>query len=373
MIFFFFEADPTLTIDVGAACFGCSEKKENWACLKCYTVGCSRFRKSHGLDHFRTSGHCLAFSFSDFSFWCYSCESYFKSPNVRRVYEMAYANKFGVLPASPAPSNPQMNEEELKEYEDTPEKLSASVKQLAMLIKNSNAVVAYTGAGISTSAKIPDYRGPQGVWTLKERGLSSKMDITLEQALPTNAHMALVQLKKAGFLKFLVSTNVDGLHRRSGFGKDEMSELHGNCYIENCEKCKKEYLRTHDVAKGGANHITGNKCETCGDYLKDSIIHFGENLPEAEIHKTDQWAQKQDLSLVLGTSMRVSPACKFPLSTKNLVIVNLQKTPYDNQASLRIYAKTDVVLEMLMKELNLSIEDYDPASDPIKGNNQNGK
>lgn len=99
--------------------------------------------------------------------------------------------------------------------------------------------------------------------------------------------MALVELEKKDVMKFLVSTNVDGLHRRAGNSANRMAELHGNCYKELCEQCRKEYLRTFDVAVGRRDHKTGRKCSECGGHLIDSIINFGENLPESEVKSTE--------------------------------------------------------------------------------------
>ena len=206
-----------------APCAGCQQTEENWVCLRCFAVGCGRFRHKHGVQHFEDSGHCVAFSYSDFSTWCYACDSYIRNDALSIVHQLAYRSKFGMDP----PKRGHATEEEVQEYFDSPEEILRKVKALAQLVRESEHTVAYTGAGISTSAKIPDYRGPQGVWTLRDRGETPKMEVTLDQALPTKGHMALVQLKNEGAVKFLTSTNVDGLHRRSGFGAHEMSELHG--------------------------------------------------------------------------------------------------------------------------------------------------
>lgn len=142
--------------------------------------------------------------------------------------------------------------------------------------------------------------------------------------------MALVELEKTGIMKFLVSTNVDGLHRRAGTSEShvlthfilwfnslhsKLAELHGNCYLEKCTLCSKQYLRKFDVSKlPRPNHRTGRVCDDseCGGELMDTIINFGENLPDVEILNTMNHSSKSDLALVLGTSMRVSPACTYP-------------------------------------------------------------
>jgi len=198
---------------------------------------------------------------------------------------------------------------------------------------------------------------------MKDKGQPMPQGVSIEQAIPTLTHVSLVELQKKKLIKFITSTNVDGLHRRSGTAENEMAELHGNCYKEVCAVCNKEYLRSFDVTgEGTLKHFTFRKCEVagCGGNLRDTIIHFGEDLPVSELSKADEHARKSKLSLVLGTSMRVSPACNLPIipireNKGKLVICNLQKTPYDQEADLRIWAPTDVIFDMLMRELNVEI------------------
>eukprot|EP01106_Pelomyxa_sp_JSP_P001748 TRINITY_DN1266_c1_g1_i1.p1 TRINITY_DN1266_c1_g1~~TRINITY_DN1266_c1_g1_i1.p1 ORF type:complete len:196 (-),score=52.89 TRINITY_DN1266_c1_g1_i1:37-624(-) len=193
------------------------------------------------------------------------------------------------------------------------------------------------------------------------------MDITLEEAKPTAAHMAMAELVRRGVCQYVVSTNVDGLHRRSSIPPDKISELHGNCYIENCKKCHQEYVRTFDVGNQTDSHLhafdphaTGRKCEKpgCDGYLIDSIINFGESLPVGPTKKAVEMSRGADLAVVLGTSMRVHPACDMPPLAKNMVIVNLQKTPFDSQCVLRIWEKTDKFMATLMQALGIPIPVY---------------
>jgi len=321
-------------IDTKSPCSECKDVVENWICLTCYSVGCCRFKGAHALKHFETTKHPIALSFSDLSIWCYECESYIRNPKLSQVFQIAHKDKFKASSGSQTyviSNKGAMTEEELKEYFDDPQELDKKVKELAQLIRNSKHMVIYTGAGVSTSAKIPDYRGPQGIWTLQDKGIRPYLEVTLEQAIPTPTHMAIVELFKNGSMKFLVSTNVDGLHRRSGIPSNSISELHGNCYLESCSNklCGKEYLRNYDASSHRSDHFTGRKCDVCKSTLFDSIINFGENLPSKELEKAIFESGKSDLSLVLGTSMRVSPANKFPLEVLEnggkLVIVNLQK------------------------------------------------
>jgi NAD-dependent SIR2 family protein deacetylase len=268
-------------------------------------------------------------------------------------------------------------DEEIEEHFDDGDVVATKVRALAARIRASKHVVVYTGAGISTSAKIPDYRGPNGVWTLREKGLRPQMDITLEQALPTPAHMALVALQRAGLVRCVVSTNVDGLHRRSGLAPTELAELHGNCYIETCEMCHREYLRTFDVtalrARPSPQHYTGRTCDVngCTGKLRDSIINFGENLPDDQVNMAQEHAAAQDVALVLGTSMRVQPAASFPDAVRAnggaLVICNLQVTPFDKYATSVIRTRTDNLMGLLCEELGVAVPEYDAENDGIRG------
>jgi len=179
--------------------------------------------------------------------------------------------------------------------------------------------------------------------------------------------MSLVQLEKQEKLKYLISQNCDGLHRRSGFPPDKISELHGNSNLEKCSKCGQEYLRdfvaTANYLCSVHDHRTGRKCTLCGGELEDSIINFGESLPEAPLHRGFENAHKSDLCIALGSSLTVKPACHMAAQVgKNpngrLVIVNLQNTPYDSISSCRVYAKCDDFMKLVMAKLNLNIPEF---------------
>jgi len=163
---------------------------------------------------------------------------------------------------------------------------------------------------------------------------------------------------------------VDGIHRRSGLTASQITELHGNCYREVCGNCEKEYLRGFDVCKTVANyrnHKTGRKCE-CGGDLHDTIIHFMENLPKTELGIALQHSQMGDLAIVLGTSMMVNPAAQLPgLVVENggtMCIVNLQKTPFDSDARVRVFAKTDEFMRYVMEELG-ELDSIDTTFDAL--------
>ncbi|XP_060642146.2 NAD-dependent protein deacylase sirtuin-6 isoform X2 [Anolis sagrei] len=229
----------------------------------------------------------------------------------------------------------------LPESFDTPDELEEKISRLADLIREASNVVFHTGAGISTSSGIPDFRGPNGVWTLEERGLPAKFDTTFEGACPSPTHMALLGLQQAGLLHFLVSQNVDGLHVRSGFPRDKLAELHGNMFVEECMKCGK-------------------------GKLIDTILDWEDSLPDRDLHLASEASRKADLSITLGTSLQIKPSGDLPLLTKRkggrLVIVNLQPTKHDKHADLRIHAYVDEVMTKLMALLGLEIPKWTMAA-----------
>lgn len=274
----------------------------------------------------------------------------------------------------PSGSTSHKFKEEITEYQDKKDKILQDVKQTAELIKKSTHCVIYTGAGVSTSAKIPDFRGPSGCWTLADEGKQAQ-GIPITQAFPTFCHYSIVELVNKKYVQHVISTNCDGLHRRSGLKEDQISELHGNCYKEICSKCEKEYLRgfdTTETVRDYRTHRTGRYCNDpfCKGELLDTTVAFGESLPRKELNRGVFHSKKADLTIVLGTSMRVSPACEMPLynigkeKSGNMILVNLQKTPYDHLSTVRSYAKTDEFMQLLMKELNL--EDFNQNYDERK-------
>jgi len=257
--------------------------------------------------------------------------------------------------------------EQIKEHFDPPDVLEAKASKLADMIRNSRHMVAFTGAGVSTSAGIPDFRGPEGSWTLKAQGRRrTQATVDTLQAIPTPTHMALVALQNKGILKYLISQNCDGLHRRSGMKPENLSELHGNSNLERCSKCGKEYLRdfhaTADYRYDVHDHRTGRKCAKCGGDLLDTVVNFNESLPQVPLQKAFEHSQRADLMLVLGSSLTVSPANEMPRKTVEnggkLAIVNLQKTHLDSLATVRVFAKTDDVMKLVMNKLGIEIPPF---------------
>ncbi|XP_047446656.1 NAD-dependent protein deacetylase sirtuin-6 isoform X2 [Mugil cephalus] len=240
----------------------------------------------------------------------------------------------------------------LPETFDGPEELKAKAETLAQLIKESQYLVVHSGAGISTSSGIPDFRGPKGVWTLEQKGESPHFDTTFEDARPSLTHMALLGLQRAGYLKYLISQNVDGLHVRSGFPRDMLSELHGNMFVEECEKCGRQYVVIDSLA-----------CFYTRGKLISTILDWEDALPDRDLNKADDASRRADLALTLGTSMQIKPSGDLPLLTKRkggkIVIVNLQPTKHDKHAHLRIHGYVDEVMKQLMELLGLDIPKWE--------------
>ncbi|KAG7287166.1 hypothetical protein NEMBOFW57_006671 [Staphylotrichum longicolle] len=248
--------------------------------------------------------------------------------------------------------------------------LDLKAKQLADFIRQSKHFIVFTGAGVSTSAGIPDFRGPEGAWTLQAQGRQrTTAVVSTLQAIPTVTHMALVELQNRGLMKYLVSQNCDGLHRRSGILPDKISELHGNSNREICKDCGKEYIRDFRAVatytKSIHDHRTGRKCARCDGALHDTIINFTESLPQRELTLAFDHAKQADLCLVLGSSLTVTPAKEVPEAVGNrrrkgakLVICNLQATPLDGLATLRVHAKTDDLMVRVMRELGVAIPGF---------------
>lgn len=164
----------------------------------------------------------------------------------------------------------------MPEIFDSPELLHKKIEELAVMVRESKHLVVFTGAGISTSSGIPDFRGPKGVWTLQRSGKGVPgASLPFHRAVPTLTHMALVELEKTGRLKFVISQNVDSLHLRSGLPREKLAELHGNSFKEICPSCKKEYLRDFEIETIGLKD-TPRRCsdKNCGARLKDTVLDW---------------------------------------------------------------------------------------------------
>jgi NAD-dependent SIR2 family protein deacetylase len=225
------------------------------------------------------------------------------------------------------------------------EELGKRIQVLVQWIYESSYPVFFTGAGISTESGLPDFRGPDGVWTRRDKGLPPKpMNKRWDVVEPNSGHFALVELQRLGKLKFLISQNVDNLHLKSGIRPETLAELHGNILKLRCTECGRT-----------VNRSAGQKTCQCGGTLTASVVDFGQPLPERDLSLSFENAEKCDLFIALGSSLVVTPAANMPMeavrSGAKLVIINKGETPLDPYAHLRFHEKVGEVLPRAVKRL----------------------
>ncbi len=223
--------------------------------------------------------------------------------------------------------------------------LDRRIQILAQWLYESRYLVVFTGAGISTESGLPDFRGPDGLWTRRDKGLPQRpMKRPWDAVEPNMGHLAIVELQKLGKLKYLISQNVDNLHLKSGIRTDLLAELHGNITKLRCRGCG----NTVDRSK------RQTRCD-CGGELRDSVVNFGESLPERDLMLSFEHSRKSDLFIVVGSSLVVTPAADMPREALNsgakLVILNQGETPFDRSTHLRFHEKIGDVLPKAVKRL----------------------
>ena len=232
--------------------------------------------------------------------------------------------------------------------------MSALVETTAAWVNAATSIVALTGAGISTESGIPDFRGPDGVWTknpdaektatiqhyvsdpaVRARTWQTRLESGMWDAEPNDAHRALAELERRAALHTIVTQNVDGLHLAAGNSPDRIIEIHGNVREVKCLACgwRGPMDETLDRVRAGEEDP---RCLGCGGLLKSATISFGENLVAADLTRAQHAAARADVFLALGTSLAVYPAAALPefalANRARLVVVNAQATPFDHAA-----------------------------------------
>jgi NAD-dependent SIR2 family protein deacetylase len=223
--------------------------------------------------------------------------------------------------------------------------LDHRIHTLAKWLYESTYTVIFTGAGISTESGLPDFRGPDGVWTRRDKGLAPRsMDKPWDQVEPNSGHLAIVELQKLGKLAYLISQNVDNLHLKSGIRPTLLAELHGNMTKLRCSRCGVTVDETDGLSK----------C-SCGGSLVSSVVDFGQSLPEKDLAFSFEHAHHCDLFVVVGSSLVVTPAAEIPGEALNagakLVIINAGETPFDKKAHLRFHENIGQVLPAAVRKL----------------------
>ena len=214
--------------------------------------------------------------------------------------------------------------------------LSQRINTLAQWMFEAKHLVVFTGAGISTESGLPDFRGPDGIWTRQAKGLPTKPR-DFSSVEPNAGHVAIVELQKLGKLSFLISQNVDNLHLKSGICPDLLAELHGNITKLRCTRCEAKVDKSANI----------DRC-SCGGRLASSVVNFGQSLPQKELADSYRHSRNCDLFIVAGSSLVVTPAADMPRvaaeSGARLVIINKGETPLDRAAHLRFGERTGEVL-----------------------------
>ena len=236
-----------------------------------------------------------------------------------------------------------------------------AIEQAAALVDDAHRICVLTGAGISTDSGIPDFRGPNGIWT-KNPGAekAATIDTYLRdpearhrawqryvdggvwtEREPNDGHRALVRLEARGKLDTLITQNVDGLHARAGTSEGKLVEIHGTMAKAMCLSCERRWpiAEILDRVRAGENDP---QCEVCGGILKTATISFGQSLVALDLERSETAANECDLMIAVGTSLTVTPiAYVVPIAARQgapVIILNAEPTPYDSIASVLVSA-----------------------------------
>ena len=247
----------------------------------------------------------------------------------------------------------------------------AAVANARSWVDASSRIVVLTGAGISTDSGIPDFRGPQGVWTknpaaeklsnihyymsdpeVRKLAWQGRLGHPAWRAVPNAGHDALVSLERRGKLLALVTQNIDGLHQRAGHSADRVIEVHGTVHEAICMGCgwRGPMQQTLDRVRTGEEDPS---CLVCRGVLKSATISFGQALVPEVIAHAAQAAADADLFMAVGSSLQVYPvAGLLPLAKKagaRVLIANAEPTPLDHLADAVISSPLSEVLPRICR------------------------
>ncbi|MGB5080512.1 MAG: Sir2 family NAD-dependent protein deacetylase [Burkholderiales bacterium] len=232
--------------------------------------------------------------------------------------------------------------------------MESPLDRVRVWLGEAKRIVVLTGAGISTESGIPDFRGPQGVWTrdpeaeklssirhyladpeVRRKSWQSRLAHPVWTARPNAGHAALARLERRGGLHGLITQNIDGLHQKAGNSSERVIEVHGTLHAAVCLACawRGPMGETLERVRSGE---ADPPCERCGGILKSDTISFGQALVPEVIDRAMRVAAESELLLAVGTSLRVYPvAGVVPVAKRagaRVVIVNAEATPLDGIA-----------------------------------------
>ena len=242
---------------------------------------------------------------------------------------------------------------------------STALAQGAELLSRASSAVAFTGAGISKESGLPTYRGEGGLWTQfdpykvasieefrKDPSVYWSYSLAHRRigADPNPAHLALVELERAGRLHGVITQNTDGLHQKAGSA--EVIELHGSSAMVSCLDCEASYPRP-EIDALNRQHCPPS-CPSCrGLFLKPTVVLFGEALPVATLRDAQALAMAADVVLIVGSSLQVYPAAGIPRLARDsgaeLLIVNAEPTPFDRWARVVLRGKAGEILPRILE------------------------
>lgn len=248
-----------------------------------------------------------------------------------------------------------------------------TLDEVARWIAAADQVVALTGAGVSTDSGIPDFRGPQGVWTkdpaaerratidawidqpdLRREAWQHRLSLRETTYEPNDVHRSLAELERLGRLDLLVTQNVDGLHQDGGSSPDRVVEVHGTAREAMCLQCEQRWPLP-EVLQRVADGDHDPHCPDCGGLIKSATISFGQPLVEEDMARAQAAAESSDVFLALGTSLAVYPVAWLPMLAKRqgarVVIINGQPTEQDDIADALLVARLGDVLPGLVSRV----------------------
>jgi NAD-dependent deacetylase len=234
------------------------------------------------------------------------------------------------------------------------------------LVASAHRITVLTGAGVSTDSGIPDFRGPDGLWTrdadagraasldtyladpeVRRLAWRTRLDSPVWTAKPNSAHKALVELERSGRLRTVVTQNIDGLHQKAGSDPHRVLELHGTLHATVCLSCGATGPM-RDALKRVADGEPEPDCPRCGGILKSATISFGQELDGEVLRRARLAVLDCDVLLVAGTSLSVQPAAGLvPLAARagaQVIICNAEPTPYDALAAVVLHEPVGEVL-----------------------------
>jgi NAD-dependent deacetylase len=244
------------------------------------------------------------------------------------------------------------------------------IEAVADMVVESKRVVVFTGAGFSTESDVPDFRGPQGVWSkfdpselnlpnfLRSEEIREKywqvhkmFWETVREAKPNSGHYAVAELHNMGRLDCIITQNTDGLHQKAGVPDEKVLELHGTMHWVDCLDCQRRYPR-EEVHQKMLDGQAVPRCDTCNGILKPATVAYGQSMPERETRESEARSAACDLFLAAGSTLVVYPAAQMPLIAKRggarLVILNIGETPHDHHADIVIGEKTGETLTKII-------------------------